>query len=77
MLSLILSAGPLPNAKKIYLQLSVWTDGLLSTPKTITFQVKSLPWLYSPSLSKAIPWPLQINFLLIAFLVYFTNNILM
>ena len=38
--SLLISVGPAPNAKKLLFQLSAWYDELLSTPKIKRFLSK-------------------------------------
>ena len=55
MLPLILSVGPSSCTKRLFVRLSVWDDELLSKPKIITFQAKSLPKLDEPTSSNAIP----------------------
>ena len=44
----------LPTTKKIFLQLSVWDDKLLSTAKTITFLAESFAKFRSPLPSNSI-----------------------
>ena len=50
----------------------MWDDKLLSTPKTTTFLAKSSPNFHELSPSNAIPQPLKMNLLLIAFIVNLT-----
>ena len=56
---------PWPNTKKLFSLLSVWDDELLSTPKIVTFLVKSLRKLHESSPSNAIPQSLQVKLLFI------------
>ena len=55
LVKLILEVGPSPSTKRSFLQLSVWDDELLSTPKFITLLAKSLSKLYERTTSNAIP----------------------
>ena len=63
-LPLIPQVGPSPSTKKLFLQLSAWEDGLLSTTKIATFLAKSLSKSHEPRLSNVIPYPLYIHFYL-------------
>ena len=56
MLPLISSVDPSPNTKKLFLQISVWDDELLSKPKITTFLAKSLTKVHEPAPSNAIPY---------------------
>ena len=50
------------NIKKLFLRLWKWADGLLSTPKIITFLAKSLSKLHESTLSNFIPYQLYTYF---------------
>ena len=67
-LSLIPKGGPSSNTKKFFFRLSISDGEVLSTPKLRTFPEESISKLHEPSASNAVPRPLQINLLLIAFL---------
>ena len=55
MLSSIQSVDPSPNTKKLFSQLLVRDDDLLSTLKLKKFVANSLPKFHDPSPSNAIP----------------------
>ena len=55
MLPLISSVGPSPNTKKLFFQLSVWDNELISTPKIMTFLTMPLPKLPELNLPNAVP----------------------
>ena len=68
-----LCVGPSPKIKNSSLQLSMFVDELISTPKAITFlPVPPLGWEKDPCLLNPIPYPEYLYLLRSAFLVKLT-----